>query len=128
MPQNHKLMVVDDEPDILYITAQSLAKCGFPIDDFTDPLMALAHFEKHAREYSLVLSDIRMPGMSGMDFLNFVKQIRPDIPVMTMTAYSAADEQIAAAVPWITKEEIMHKPFRALEICNAVKLMLKITS
>ena len=119
-------MVVDDEPDILMITVRALEKCGFPIDDFTDPLKALAHFETHASEYSLVLSDIRMPGMSGMDFLNFVKAVRPDIPVMAMTAYSASDREISAAVPWIAKEEIVHKPFRALEICNAVKQILKI--
>jgi CheY-like chemotaxis protein len=119
-------MIVDDDPDVLYVTAHALARCGFPIDDFTDPLQALAHFENHASEYALVLSDIRMPGMSGMDFLNFVKSIRPDIPVMAMTANSASDKDIAAAVPWITKEEIVHKPFRTLEICSAVKHTLKI--
>jgi CheY-like chemotaxis protein len=128
MPQNHRLMVVDDEPDILYITIRSLEKCGFPIDPFNDPLKALAHFESHANEYALVLSDIRMPGMSGMEFLNFVKQIRPDIAIMAMTAYSASDDDIHGAVPWIAKEEIMHKPFKALEICVAVKQMLKITA
>jgi CheY-like chemotaxis protein len=120
-------MVVDDEPDILYVTVGALSRCGFPVDDFASPVKALAHFEQHAGDYTLVLSDMRMPGMTGMEFLNSVKRVRPDIPIMAMTAYSASDDEISGAVPWILKEEIMHKPFMALEICTAVKLMLKIT-
>jgi CheY-like chemotaxis protein len=49
-----------------------------------------------------------------------------DIPIMAMTAYSASDEDIAKAVPWITKEEIIYKPFKVLEICTAVKHVLNI--
>lgn len=66
--------------------------------------------------------------MSGMEFLNFVKEIRPDIPIMVMTAYLASDDEISGAVPWIKKEEIVHKPFKELEICTAVKQKLNITS
>jgi DNA-binding NtrC family response regulator len=120
-------MVVDDEPDILAIIVGAMQKYQFPIEDFTNPVKALAHFEHYAGDYALVLSDIRIPGMSGLEFLNFVKRVRPDIPIMAMTAYSASGEDIAKAVPWIKKEEIMHKPFKALEICAAVKKTLKIT-
>jgi DNA-binding NtrC family response regulator len=128
MAENHKLLVVDDEPDILLIIVRALQKYYFEIDDFNDPVKALAHFENHSGEYSLVLSDMRMPGMSGMEFLNFVKRIRPDIPIMAMTAYSTSDGDISRAVPWIKREEIMHKPFKALDICNAVKRTLNIAS
>ena len=121
-------MVVDDESDILMITVRALEKYHFPVDSFNDPVKALARFEKYAGDYSLVLSDIRMPGMSGLEFLSFVKQVRPDIPIMVMTAYSASDDEIIRAVPWIKKEDIVHKPFRALEICSAVKQMLNITT
>jgi len=79
--------VVHDEPDILLIIDRAGQKHRFQIDSFNDPVKALAHFEKHAGEYSLVLSDIRMPGMSGIKLLNFVKRIRPDVPIMAMTAF-----------------------------------------
>src|SRR5688572_26983913 len=127
MPQNHKLLIVDDERDVLTVTVFLLEKSGFLVDSFTNPIKALAHFEKHANEYSLILSDVRMPGMTGMEFLNFIKRIRPDIPVMVMTAYSDVDDDIVRAVPWIRKEDIMHKPFKASEISNAVKRTLKVT-
>lgn len=126
MPQNHRQMVVDDEPDILMITVRALEKYHFPVDSFSDPVKALARFEKLAGDYSLVLSDIRMPGMSGLEFLSFVKQIRPDIPIMAMTAYSNSDDDISTVLPWIKKGDIIHKPFRALEVCNAIKQMLNI--
>ena len=121
MRQTHKLLVVEDEPDILYFIVRALANCGFAADNYTDPIEAITHIEKHANHYSLVLSDIRMPGMSGMDFLNFVKEIRPGIPIMAMTAYLASDDEIVAAIPWLTKGEIMHKPFSAQQICNTAK-------
>jgi CheY-like chemotaxis protein len=119
-------MVVDDEPDILMITVRALEKYHFPVDSFNDPVEALARFEKHAGDYSLVLSDIRMPGMSGLEFLSFVKQVRPDIPIMAMTAYANSDDDISTVLPWIRKEDIIHKPFRALEVCSAIKQMLNI--
>lgn len=121
-------MVVDDEPDILMITVRALEKYHFPVDSFNDPVKALARFEKHAGDYALVLSDIRMPGMSGLEFLSFVKQVRPDIPIMAMTAYANSDDDISTALPWIKKEDIIHKPFRALEVCNAIKQMLNIAT
>jgi two-component system response regulator SaeR len=126
--QQYKLLIVDDEPDILLVTTHALERYQFLVDSFTSPIKALAHFQKHADEYALVLSDIRMPQMSGIEFLNLVKLIRPDILVMAMTAYAAFDEEVNQAVPWIRKEDIVHKPFRALEMYDAVKRTLNITS
>lgn len=113
--------MVDDDPDVLAVSVKSLQRCGFPVDGFSSPIHALAHFEQHAGQYALVLSDIRMPQMSGMEFLNHVKKVRPDIPIMAMTSYTESDNDIVESVPSITKEEILHKPFKVLQICTAVK-------
>jgi CheY-like chemotaxis protein len=94
------------------IIVRAPEKYHFQIDSFSDPVKALAHFEKHAVEYSRVLSDIRMPRMSGMEFLNFVKRLRPDIPIMAMTAYSTSDGDISRAVPWIKKKISCTSPSR----------------
>lgn len=67
---SYKIMLVDDEQDILDTTATVLRHYGiFEVDTFADPLKALDHFQNHSKDYSIVISDIRMPGMSGIEFL-----------------------------------------------------------
>jgi DNA-binding response OmpR family regulator len=46
-----------------------LQKQGFEVFGFTDPLLALEHFQINSRKYGLVISDLRMPGMNGYEFL-----------------------------------------------------------
>ena len=121
-------MVVDDEPDLLSVISMTLQKYDFQIDVFTNPIKALSHFASDAKDYSLVISDIRMSGMSGTEFLSAVKGLRSDIPIIPMTAYVIYDEQICEALPGMIKEEILHKPFGSAELCGAVKKMLKIAS
>ncbi|MFZ0511768.1 MAG: response regulator, partial [Candidatus Nitrosopolaris sp.] len=66
--KNRKLiLLLDDEYDIVNILKAGLEKYGLNIFGFTDPMLALEHFRLNTREYSLVVSDLRMPGMSGLE-------------------------------------------------------------
>lgn len=56
-----RIMAVDEEPDILEIVEISLAKWGYVVDGFTDPVASLDHFRANALDYALILTDIRMP-------------------------------------------------------------------
>lgn len=60
-----RIMAIDDKPDILKIVEISLAKWGYIVDGFIDPAEALDHFRKNLLGYSLILTDVTMPGMSG---------------------------------------------------------------
>jgi len=117
--------VVHDEHDILLIIDRAGQKHRFQIDSFNDPVKALAHFEKHAGEYSLVLSDLRMPGMSGIKLLNFVEDT-------ARHPYNGDDcirlRPTTLAGPFLgSKENTSYKPFRTAYICNAVKNILGVT-
>jgi CheY-like chemotaxis protein len=127
MVETYKLLIVDYEPDILLIIVRALEKYHFQIDSFSDPVKALAHFEKHAVEYSLVLSDIRMPRMSWMEFLNFVEAAaRHSRHGNYRLFHLRLRHPQGSAVD--KKEDIMYKPSKALDICNAEKKTLRITS
>ena len=67
---NHKfILALDDEFEMVTLIKQALQKYGFNIFAFTDPFIALEHFNLNAKDYSIVISDIRMPGMNGYEFV-----------------------------------------------------------
>ncbi|HZA61484.1 MAG TPA: response regulator, partial [Nitrososphaeraceae archaeon] len=68
------ILVVDDDPDIAYVLKQGLQKNRFLVNAFTNPEEALQNFKSNAESYCLMLSDIRMPGMSGIQLARKVKE------------------------------------------------------
>jgi DNA-binding response OmpR family regulator len=64
---NESIMIVDDEIDIATFMKLSLQKWGFNVDSFTDPFLALEHFHLNSKDYTIVISDIRMPGINGFE-------------------------------------------------------------
>jgi CheY-like chemotaxis protein len=90
------VLVVDDEPDVEALFRQQfrrdLRSQRFIMDFASSAPDALARVGE-TREHSLILilSDINMPGMTGLDMLPKVKEIRPEVPVIMITAYGDAD-------------------------------------
>jgi CheY-like chemotaxis protein len=115
-----RIMAVDDEPDILNIVKISLAKWGYKVDAFADPVAAIDHFRENASAYSLILTDIKMPGMSGEELARRTKEIRPDIKVMVMTAFEV-NRDLRKDLPSIERHGFLQKPFHAADVCVAVK-------
>jgi CheY-like chemotaxis protein len=80
----HRLLVVDDDPAVHELLAAVLRRPEWRIDSAYDGLQGLARVE--ARPYDLVLTDVRMPGLNGLELLHRIREIRPDAKVMVMTA------------------------------------------
>jgi len=118
-------MLVDDETDILLMVRKYLERWGFVVETFDKPAQALAHFEKNYADYSLVLTDIRMPGMTGIEMARFMLRIRPETKIILMTAFDIQPNELAASLPIVKWQDILHKPFRLVEVCNAVKKQLQ---
>jgi DNA-binding NtrC family response regulator len=81
------ILVLDDDFDISNLLKISLKKQGHSVFSFTDPLLALEHFKINHSTYSLVITDLRMPVMSGFEFLNNIKLVKPKINVVLMSAF-----------------------------------------
>ncbi|MDP8941639.1 MAG: response regulator [Thermoproteota archaeon] len=84
---NGSIMIVDDEIDITTFMELSLQKCGFNVDSFTDPFLALEHLQINSKDYMIVISDIRMPGLNGFEFVRKIREVKPKIKVLLMTAF-----------------------------------------
>ena len=70
-----KLLVVDDDSDIVQVLKLGLQKNRFLVNAFTNPEQALQSFKSNSESYCLLLSDVRMPGLSGIQLARKVKEI-----------------------------------------------------
>ena len=72
------VLMLDDEYDIMSILILALERQGFHVIGFTEPLLALDHFQKNSERYWLVVADIRMPLIDGYQFIKRVMEVKPD--------------------------------------------------
>ena len=70
------ILIVDDELDIVLIFKQALSRQGYTVFGFTDPLLALEHFKANSDDYGLIITDVRMPRMSGFDLAANIRVIK----------------------------------------------------
>jgi DNA-binding NtrC family response regulator len=85
--------IVDDDPDIIMLFHEALKSIsGITIFTFTDPILALEHFQANEYAYVLVLSDFKMPGLNGMEFLKKIKELNSFVRTILMTAFQIEDK------------------------------------
>ncbi|AKJ30011.1 nitrogen regulation protein NR(I) [Caldimonas brevitalea] len=89
------IWIVDDDQSIRFVLEKALAREDLPVRSFTNPKDVLAALDDHD-EPQVLVSDIRMPGGSGIDLLAHVKERHPGLPVIIMTAYSDLDSAVSA--------------------------------
>ncbi len=109
----HKpILIVDDEKNIRLTLSQVLETLGAEIDTASNGEEALMKLKE--REFGLILLDIRMPGMDGMEILRQVREIRPDIRVIMITAYGTIESAVEAMK--LGAVDFLQKPFDPEEI------------
>jgi len=85
-----KVAVIDDEQDILDMIEKFLKRSGsFSVEVFSNPINALSRIDK---SYDIVLLDIMMPQMNGLDVLKALHEKMPELKIIMMTAYSTLDK------------------------------------
>jgi len=100
-----RVLVVDDDENLRWVLKTQLEDMGYAASTAEDGSQALAEIEKEPP--ALVLTDLRMPGLSGMDLLDKIRSEYPDMPVILMTAFgtiqSAVQAMRAGAYDYLTK-------------------------
>lgn len=110
------IWIVDDDRSIRFVLTKALKRAGYEVSAFERASDVLEALESHRP--STLVSDIRMPGMSGTELLAKVKERWPEIPVIIMTAFSDLDSAVSAFQGGAF--EYLPKPF---DIAQAVELI-----
>lgn len=117
------IVVVDDERDIVNQIARFLeAMDGFKVYTFTDPFAALEHFNSSFKDHHIVISDIRMPGMNGYEFVRQVKKINPQVKIILMSSFEIDDNNLLDILPNVKIDTVLQKPFSLDTLTNIVAI------
>jgi DNA-binding NtrC family response regulator len=114
-------LVVDDNIDIANIIKNALEKDGYNVNVFDDPLLALEYFKSNQKESTIIISDVRMPGMSGVELLANIKKIEPKVKAMLMTAFDAEDIKPELERYDYEIAELFQKPFTMWNLSQRVR-------
>ena len=115
-----KLLVVDDDSDIVQVLKRGLVKNRFLVSAFTNPEEALQNFKSNSEDYCLMLSDIRMPEMSGIQLARKVKEINPKVKVLLMTSFEIKDNEFSKVFPSTHVDGFLQKPISVKDLTNKI--------
>ena len=116
------ILLVDDDDQVRRAMVIPLRRAGYRVVDFGNPVAAVAWMEHHCGEIDLVLTDVVMPEMNGRELSDQLRLLRPDVPVLFVSAYTdrvMLDRGIDG-----TAENILSKPFSPAELATRVRRLL----
>jgi DNA-binding NtrC family response regulator len=115
-----KLLVVDDDSDIVQVLKMGLLKNRFLEEAFTNPDDSLQSFKSDAESYCLLLSDMRMPGLYGMQIARKVKQINPNVKAVLMTTFEIRDNEFSKVFPSTSVDGFVEKSIGIRDLTNKI--------
>jgi two-component system response regulator (stage 0 sporulation protein F) len=120
------LSIVDDEVDITELFRDAICRIdGLYVITFNDSIEALKHFTINKKEYVLVLSDYRMPGLSGIELLKKVKTLNHSVRTVLMSAFDVGNDDKLRK--YLTKKiinQFIQKPITIFGLCNEINNQL----
>jgi two-component system, OmpR family, response regulator ChvI len=118
------IMLVDDEPDVLFTYKCFLSSRGYNVVTFTNPREALIHFvQSDPSYYGLVILDIRMPNLNGLQLFHKFREIDHKIKIIFVSAVDGAAE-LVSLLPDLKEENIMKKPVNQTTFLEKVEQIL----
>jgi two-component system, OmpR family, response regulator ChvI len=119
------IMLVDDQPDMLFTYGSFLEGQGFKVHSFTDPTVALSQFAKEdSSKYDLVVMDIRMPHLNGLQLYQRLRAINSQVRILFVTALDAASE-LTSLLPEVEANQVIMKPVSRDKFLNYVDLAVR---
>jgi DNA-binding response OmpR family regulator len=90
-----RVLLIDDEKDILAVMKDGLQRAGFTVQTYYDPGRALEDYVPGSHD--LVITDIRMPGLTGLDLYRKIRSVDPDTKIIFLSAFDKMSSELGAA-------------------------------
>ena len=119
----YRILVVDDEPDVLLTLKIVLENNGFKIDTFDDPILALRNF--NASSYDLVILDIRMPRITGLGLYKELRKIDNKVRICFLSAISNYQE-FSKYFPTINESQVIIKPVNNQTLIESINKIMSL--
>jgi DNA-binding response OmpR family regulator len=119
---NNRILLVDDEPDVIFTFKKGLEAHGFVVDAFKDPVLALSNFKPGT--YDLLLLDVKMPQMNGFELYEKIKKLDSEIKACFITANEVYYESLKEIFPTMDLDCYI-KPIQIEDLVKHVKAELE---
>ena len=126
---NRIVSIVDDEIDITDLFQDAIGSDidGISVVSFSDPTVALEHFCQNKQNYALIISDMRMPIMTGLELLKKVKELNPNVRTMLVSAFDMQDNpNFQKYLKDGVIDSFLEKPITINRLCQEVRDEVKI--
>jgi CheY-like chemotaxis protein len=106
------VLVVDDEEELAALYREFVRTMGYDAISFTNPLLALEHYRQSIGKYSLIITDLRMPGMCGLELANTIRELDSNVKIFLITAFDIVDIESKRAIGTAKIDRVFQKPIR----------------
>jgi DNA-binding NtrC family response regulator len=120
-----RILIIDDEVDMLMLLRMIIEdNTDYDVETTNSPTEGIKLFREE--DYDLVITDLKMPGLDGMDIFDEFKDLNPDVPVIMITAYGSIETSDDALRKGVA--EFITKPFRKDSILFTIRRVLELAS
>lgn len=119
---NERILVVDDDEMLAILLSEILKALGYEVVPMTRSLDALELFRSQPDRFDLVLTDLTMPGITGIDLAVELQGIRSDVPIILCTGFTSTEIREKAIAAGI--RQVVTKPYLLLELAETVRRVL----
>lgn len=125
MSISRSILVVDDEPELASLFKEFLNKEGYDVVTFTDSVLALEYYKETTGKYSMIITDLRMPGLCGIDLAKSVREFDSKVKIFLMTAFEITDLEDKEDFKNARIDRIIQKPIRFSDLREMINDALK---
>jgi DNA-binding NtrC family response regulator len=123
LPSGHgRILFVDDEEVIVNMARIMLKRLGYEVVGESDSRLALSAFRADPGAFDVVMTDLTMPGLTGVDLAREILQLRPDIPVVLCTGFS--ETETAEKARQVGIKELLMKPLVMRDMAEAIQKVM----
>jgi DNA-binding NtrC family response regulator len=106
------ILIIDDEEELATLFKHSMEAMGMDAMSFSNPLLAFEYFEDNKDKFSLVITDLRMPGLCGLELAKKIRALNDSVKIFLITAFETADLENNETYQSARIDKVIQKPIK----------------